>query len=174
VRAAFAGGRLLNRSATVGQEYRDAKAREQAKNAAEKAWDVRAGLVAKRKEFDRAIEAERRSAERLSRTKASAIFAMVAPRPKRLLRTRSRICAVSISKATCALAECLSEAGAAPCLVRAAVEGRLPQGIGVERLRDALAEWSRQFEALGLNLCGVKCDVTCRPILARFIASPRK
>ncbi len=30
-------------------------------------------------------------------------------------------------------------------------EGRLPRGIGVERLRDAPAEWSRQFETLGLN-----------------------
>ena len=39
----------------------------------------------------------------------------------------------------------------APTLVRAAVEGRLPRGINIERLRDAPAEWSRQFEALGLN-----------------------
>src|SRR5258706_14894519 len=39
----------------------------------------------------------------------------------------------------------------APELVKAAVEGRLPRGIGVERLRDAPAEWSRQFETLGLN-----------------------
>jgi hypothetical protein len=39
----------------------------------------------------------------------------------------------------------------APDLVKAAVDGRLPRGIGVERLRDAPAEWSRQFEALGLN-----------------------
>jgi site-specific DNA recombinase len=39
----------------------------------------------------------------------------------------------------------------APDLVKAAVEGRLPRGIGVERLRDAPAEWSRQFENLGLN-----------------------
>ena len=39
----------------------------------------------------------------------------------------------------------------APNLVRAAVEGRLPRGINIERLRDAPAEWSRQFEALGLN-----------------------
>jgi hypothetical protein len=39
----------------------------------------------------------------------------------------------------------------APGLVKAAVEGRLPRGIGVERLRDPAAEWSRQFEALGLN-----------------------
>ena len=36
-------------------------------------------------------------------------------------------------------------------LVKAAVEGRLPRGIGIERLRDAPTEWSRQFEALGLN-----------------------
>ena len=39
----------------------------------------------------------------------------------------------------------------APDLVKAAVEGRLPRGIGVERLRDQPAEWSRQFEALGLK-----------------------
>ena len=45
----------------------------------------------------------------------------------------------------------ISLAFLAPGLVRAAVEGRLPRGIGVERLRDAPAEWSRQFEALGLN-----------------------
>jgi hypothetical protein len=38
----------------------------------------------------------------------------------------------------------------APKLVRAAVEGRLPRGINIARLRDAPAEWSRQFEALGL------------------------
>jgi hypothetical protein len=45
----------------------------------------------------------------------------------------------------------ISLAFLAPDLVRAAVEGRLPRGIGVERLRDASAEWSQQFEALGLN-----------------------
>jgi hypothetical protein len=39
----------------------------------------------------------------------------------------------------------------APILVKAAVAGRLPRGIGVERLRDAPTEWRRQFEALGLN-----------------------
>lgn len=39
----------------------------------------------------------------------------------------------------------------APGLVKAAVEGRLPRGIGVERLRDAPAEWNQQFEALGLR-----------------------
>jgi hypothetical protein len=45
----------------------------------------------------------------------------------------------------------LSLAFLAPNLVKAAVEGRLPRGIGVERLRDLPAEWSQQFEALGLN-----------------------
>jgi site-specific DNA recombinase len=45
----------------------------------------------------------------------------------------------------------ISLAFLAPTLVRAAVDGRLPRGIGVERLRDTPAEWSRQFEALGLN-----------------------
>ena len=45
----------------------------------------------------------------------------------------------------------ISLAFLAPDLVRAAVEGRLPRGIGVERLRDATAEWNQQFELLGLN-----------------------
>ncbi len=45
----------------------------------------------------------------------------------------------------------ISLAFLAPGLVRTAVEGRLPRGIGVERLRDAPAEWSRQLEGLGLN-----------------------
>jgi site-specific DNA recombinase len=45
----------------------------------------------------------------------------------------------------------ISLAFLAPNLVKAAVEGRLPRGVGIERLRDPPAEWSRQFEALGLN-----------------------
>jgi site-specific DNA recombinase len=45
----------------------------------------------------------------------------------------------------------ISLAFLAPKLVRAAVEGRLPRGINIERLRDSPVEWSRQFEALGLN-----------------------
>jgi site-specific DNA recombinase len=45
----------------------------------------------------------------------------------------------------------ISLASLAPNLVKAAVEGRLPRGIGIERLRDPPTEWSRQFEALGLN-----------------------
>jgi site-specific DNA recombinase len=38
-----------------------------------------------------------------------------------------------------------------PRLVKAAVEGRLPRGIGVERLRDPPTDWSQQFKALGLS-----------------------
>src|SRR5258705_3746631 len=45
----------------------------------------------------------------------------------------------------------ISLAFLAPNLVEAAVEGRLPRGIGVERLRDAPVEWTRQFETLGLK-----------------------
>jgi site-specific DNA recombinase len=45
----------------------------------------------------------------------------------------------------------LSLAFLAPRLVKAAVEGRLPHGINIERLRDPSAEWSRQFEELGLD-----------------------
>ena len=44
----------------------------------------------------------------------------------------------------------ISMAFIAPGLVKAAVEGRLPRGIGVAVLRDTPAEWSRQFERLGL------------------------
>jgi hypothetical protein len=45
----------------------------------------------------------------------------------------------------------ISLAFLAPNLVKAAVEGRLPRGIGVERLRDPPTEWIRQFDALGLH-----------------------
>src|SRR5438046_6668634 len=47
----------------------------------------------------------------------------------------------------------ISLAFLAPDLVKAAVEGRLPRGIGVTRLRDAPAEWSRQYAMLGLSIC---------------------
>ncbi len=38
----------------------------------------------------------------------------------------------------------------APDLVKAAVEGRLPQGMGVGRLCDMPPEWSKQRKMLGL------------------------
>ena len=44
----------------------------------------------------------------------------------------------------------LSLAFLAPDLVKAAIEGRLPRGLGVRRLRDLPSEWSRQNQVLGL------------------------
>src|SRR5262249_49409340 len=41
-------------------------------------------------------------------------------------------------------------ASLAPALVSAALEGRLPHGMGVARLAALLAEWSRQHQMLGL------------------------
>ena len=38
----------------------------------------------------------------------------------------------------------------APALVKAAIEGTLPRGVGITNLRDAPAEWSHQLERLGL------------------------
>jgi hypothetical protein len=45
----------------------------------------------------------------------------------------------------------LSLAFLAPQLVKAAVEGRLPRGINIERLRDPDPSWAKQFQDLGLN-----------------------
>ena len=44
----------------------------------------------------------------------------------------------------------ISMAFLSPTLVKAAIDGRLPRGIGIARLRDAPAEWSRQHAMLGL------------------------
>jgi hypothetical protein len=44
----------------------------------------------------------------------------------------------------------ISLAFLAPGLVKAAIEGRLPHGMGVVRLADLPAEWSRQHQMLGL------------------------
>jgi len=44
----------------------------------------------------------------------------------------------------------ISLAFLAPDLVKAAIDGRLPHGMGVARLCDLPAEWSRQRQMLGL------------------------
>jgi site-specific DNA recombinase len=44
----------------------------------------------------------------------------------------------------------ISLAFLAPSLVKAAVDGRLPHGVGVARLFDAPVAWSRQRQMLGL------------------------
>jgi site-specific DNA recombinase len=43
----------------------------------------------------------------------------------------------------------ISLAFLAPDIVKAAIDGRLPHGLGVARLTDLPAEWSRQREMLG-------------------------
>ena len=45
----------------------------------------------------------------------------------------------------------ISLAFLAPDLVKAAIDGRLPHGMGVVRLSDLPAEWSRQHQMLGLT-----------------------
>jgi hypothetical protein len=44
----------------------------------------------------------------------------------------------------------ISLAFLAPDLVKAAIEGRLPYGMGVTRLCELPPEWSRQYRVLGL------------------------
>jgi hypothetical protein len=44
----------------------------------------------------------------------------------------------------------ISLAFLAPDLVKVAIEGRLPRGLGIARLCDLPAEWSAQYRALGL------------------------
>jgi hypothetical protein len=44
----------------------------------------------------------------------------------------------------------ISLAFLSPTLVKGAIDGRLPRGIGIARLRDAPAEWSKQHAMLGL------------------------
>jgi site-specific DNA recombinase len=45
----------------------------------------------------------------------------------------------------------ISLAFLAPDLVKAAIEGRLPHGMGVARLADLPVEWPRQHDILGLS-----------------------
>ena len=47
----------------------------------------------------------------------------------------------------------ISLAFLAPDLVKAAIDGRLPHGMGVARLADLSAEWSRPRQMLGLPVC---------------------
>jgi hypothetical protein len=44
----------------------------------------------------------------------------------------------------------ISLAFLSPTLVQAAIDGRLPRGVGVANLRDAPAEWAMQHQKLGL------------------------
>jgi hypothetical protein len=52
----------------------------------------------------------------------------------------------------------ISLAFLAPNLVKAAIEGRLPHGMGVSRLTDLPTEWSRQHQVLGLPEHGASIE----------------
>ena len=61
----------------------------------------------------------------------------------------------------------ISLAFLAPDLVKAAIEGRLPHGMGVARLCDMPAEWSRQHQMLGLSSA---VAATFEPSLCRAVS----
>jgi hypothetical protein len=52
----------------------------------------------------------------------------------------------------------ISLAFLAPNLVKAAVEGRLPRGVGIERLRDPPTEWSSRRSDLIRNSVSVQAS----------------
>jgi hypothetical protein len=51
----------------------------------------------------------------------------------------------------------ISLAWLAPDLIKAAIDGRLPHGMGVARLCELPAEWSRQYDVLGLPRPTANC-----------------
>jgi len=55
----------------------------------------------------------------------------------------------------------ISLAFLAPDLVKAAIGGRLPRGIGVTRLYDAPAEWSRQYRMLAFQAVRQLSALSC-------------
>jgi hypothetical protein len=61
----------------------------------------------------------------------------------------------------------ISIAFLAPDLVKAAIDGRLPHGMGVVRLSDMPAEWFRQHLMLGFSIAQ-----TCRPHYAGTVGLP--
>jgi site-specific DNA recombinase len=65
----------------------------------------------------------------------------------------------------------ISLAFLAPDLVRAAIEGRLPHGMGVARLCELPAEWSRQHHILGLT---APSSPTFEPVSSARSLFPRK
>jgi len=70
----------------------------------------------------------------------------------------------------------ISLAFLAPTLVSAAIEGRLPRGIGVTNLRDAPLEWSRQLAILGCrpNYLSKSLPISALPTSGLAHRSPRQ
>jgi DNA invertase Pin-like site-specific DNA recombinase len=65
----------------------------------------------------------------------------------------------------------ISLAFLAPDLVKAAIEGRLPHGMGLTRLCELPAEWSRQYRVLGLPASNPRIRTESPPARSPF---PRK
>jgi site-specific DNA recombinase len=112
----------------------------------------------------------------LRRRRGSLVPASVLPQDARAIRSENRALLIaSIARGRRWLNELIADPGAnaeriaarngcsvrkvnmtislaflASDLVKAAIEGRLPHGMGVVRLADLPAEWSRQHQMLGL------------------------
>jgi site-specific DNA recombinase len=65
----------------------------------------------------------------------------------------------------------ISLAFLAPDLIKAAIDGRLPHGMGVARLTDLPAEWSRQHQMLGLPARADRFGPSPARIIAEFSGS---
>ena len=99
-------------------------------------------------------ESKTTSVGSISRIPATDIEAIVVKSAKEHLGVQHGQSSASSTRQTCSMRQVnmtMSLAFLAPGLVQAAVQGQLPRGIGVERLRDAPPEWNEQFEMLGLN-----------------------
>ncbi|MGD9839833.1 MAG: recombinase family protein [Afipia sp.] len=71
-----------------------------------------------------------------------------------LLRDRSTNMEAIAARSKCStrhVAMTISLAFLAPSLVKAAIEGRLPRGIGIAQLRELPLDWNEQFRSLGLT-----------------------
>ena len=66
----------------------------------------------------------------------------------------------------------ISLAFLAPNLVKAAIEGRLPHGMGVVRLSDLPAEWSKQYRMLGLTFQQVTIVLRSLPATVSVAGKP--
>src|SRR5436309_12909649 len=99
-------------------------------------------------------ESKTTSVGSISRIPATDIEAIVVKSAKEHLGVQHGQSSASSTRQTCSMRQVnmtMSLAFLAPGLVQAAVQGQLPRGIGVGRLRDAPPGWNEQCEMLGLN-----------------------
>jgi hypothetical protein len=68
------------------------------------------------------------------------------------LRARHPVFRTGLNQLTWLLNMMISLVFLAPSLVKAAADGRLPDGLGVTRLCDLPPDWAHQYRMLGLSL----------------------